>query len=112
MISKHEIQEFAWCYVQKLVCDKKTNSNYSKSIQLFHIMIIFIIGVSGCGKTTIGNELAKCISYQYFEADEFHSNENRIKMANGIPLDDADRQPWLASIARMLNCEVSNNVYL
>ncbi len=64
-------------------------------------MIIYLMGVSGCGKTTIGNELAKRICCEYFEADQFHSVENRTKMANGIPLTDYDRQPWLTSIAGM-----------
>ena len=58
-------------------------------------MIIIVFGVSGCGKTTIGKLLAKELKGSFYDADDFHSPENVAKMANGIPLDDADRAPWL-----------------
>ena len=58
-------------------------------------MIIIVMGVSGCGKTTIGRELARLAGLRFFDADDFHSDANKAKMAAGIPLDDADRQPWL-----------------
>jgi gluconokinase len=56
------------------------------------------MGVAGSGKTTIGRRLASSLGWPYHEADDFHSAANKDKMARGIPLDDYDRAPWLASI--------------
>ena len=53
------------------------------------------MGVSGCGKSTIGRPLAERLGYPFLDADEFHPPENVAKMAAGIPLTDADRRPWL-----------------
>jgi len=58
-------------------------------------MIVIVMGVSGCGKSTIGQPLAERLGYPFLDADEFHPPENVAKMAAGIPLTDADRQPWL-----------------
>jgi len=58
-------------------------------------MIVVVMGVSGCGKTTIGKLLAERLKYPFLDADEFHPPENVAKMAAGTPLSDADRQPWL-----------------
>jgi gluconokinase len=58
-------------------------------------MIVIIMGVSGCGKSTIGKPLAERLGYPFLDADEFHPPANVAKMAAGIPLTDADRQPWL-----------------
>lgn len=60
--------------------------------------ILLLIGVAGSGKTTIGRRLATQLGWPYHEADDFHSAANKDKMARGIPLDDYDRAPWLASI--------------
>lgn len=60
--------------------------------------IILIMGVAGSGKTTIGRRLAMELGWPYHEADDFHSAANKDKMGRGIPLDDYDRAPWLASI--------------
>ncbi|CAI4222870.1 unnamed protein product [Auanema sp. JU1783] len=59
---------------------------------------IFLIGVSGSGKTSVGLELAKRTGREFRDGDDFHSAENREKMASGEPLVDADREPWLISI--------------
>jgi gluconokinase len=61
-------------------------------------MIVIVIGVSGSGKTTISKLLAESLHYQFFDADDFHSNENIQKMYQGIPLNDLDRKPWLQSL--------------
>lgn len=67
--------------------------------------IILIMGVAGSGKTTIGRRLAAELGWPYHEADDFHSAANKDKMSRGIPLDDYDRAPWLASIrAAMDEC--------
>jgi len=58
-------------------------------------MIVILIGVSGVGRTTIGALLAARTGWKFEDADDYHSEENRKKMASGIPLTDADRGPWL-----------------
>lgn len=58
-------------------------------------MIIVLMGVSGCGKSTIGAALAAALNWPFLDADDFHSPENVAKMAAGIPLTDDDRWPWL-----------------
>ena len=61
-------------------------------------MIVIVMGVTGSGKTTIGKMLAQRLRSEYADADDFHSAANKDKMHRGIPLTDADRMPWLASI--------------
>ncbi len=53
------------------------------------------MGVSGSGKTTIGQELATYLHWPFFDADDYHPRRNIEKMASGMPLSDADRTPWL-----------------
>ncbi len=60
--------------------------------------VIYIMGVSGSGKTTIGKLLSQKTGYPFYDADDFHSIENKAKMNAGIPLTDEDRQPWLDGI--------------
>ncbi|NJC74141.1 gluconokinase [Planosporangium thailandense] len=59
---------------------------------------IVVMGVAGCGKTTVGKLLAERLGVPYAEADAFHPPANREKMARGTPLTDDDRRPWLAAI--------------
>jgi len=56
------------------------------------------MGVSGVGKTTIGQQLARELKWPFADADEFHSEANVARMRQGIPLDDTDRAPWLQSL--------------
>ena len=66
-------------------------------------MIVVLMGVSSVGKTTLGKLLAARTGWKFEDSDDYHSEENRHKMAIGIPLTDADRKPWLASLhERML----------
>jgi carbohydrate kinase (thermoresistant glucokinase family) len=60
--------------------------------------IIYIMGVSGAGKTTVGSLLSKEINIQFFDADDFHSESNKKKMQAGQPLSDEDRSEWLQHI--------------
>ncbi len=53
------------------------------------------MGVSGAGKTTVGEALARRLGVEFLDADEFHPPENVAKMAAAIPLTDSDRWPWL-----------------
>ena len=63
---------------------------------------LMVMGVAGCGKTTVGKGLAARLGWDFFDADGFHPPENVAKMAAGIPLSDADRAPWLAALHDML----------
>ena len=66
-------------------------------------MIVVLMGVSGVGKTTMGKLLAARTGWKFEDADDYHSEENRRKMAAGIPLTDADRGRWLSALhERML----------
>lgn len=65
-------------------------------------MVIVVMGVCGCGKSTVGELLAEKLGYPYYDADAFHPKENIDKMASGQPLDDNDRKPWLMRLNEML----------
>lgn len=60
---------------------------------------IVVMGVSGSGKSHVGAALARACGMDFVEGDELHPAANIAKMSAGIPLDDADRRPWLAAIA-------------
>ena len=64
------------------------------------------MGVSGSGKTTVGKLLASELGWEFLEADDLHPPANIEKMQRGIPLDDADRDPWLDAIAKGLDTRV------
>lgn len=61
-------------------------------------MIVILMGVTGSGKTTVGLALGAALRWQFVDADDFHSPANVAKMRAGIPLNDADRAPWLATL--------------
>jgi gluconokinase len=65
-------------------------------------MVILLMGVSGAGKSTVGKLLAQSLQVEFHEGDDFHSEESRAKMSQGIPLDDQDRQPWLERLADLI----------
>lgn len=65
-------------------------------------MIIVIMGVTACGKSTVGKLLAQQLSLPFIEADDFHSPENISKMRKGTPLTDEDRYPWLKALSNEL----------
>ncbi|XLM19675.1 gluconokinase, partial [Chromobacterium piscinae] len=60
---------------------------------------IVVMGVAGCGKSSIGSMLADAIGAGFIEGDSFHPPENIERMRAGIPLDDASRAGWLANLA-------------
>ena len=64
--------------------------------------LIVVAGVSGSGKSTIGIELAGRLGIPFIDGDELHPDSNVQKMANGIPLDDEDRWPWLWRVGNSL----------
>ena len=59
---------------------------------------LIVMGVSGCGKTTIGTRLGEHLGWNFCDADDFHPPENVAKMASGTPLNDDDRYPWLLAL--------------
>ena len=61
-----------------------------------------IMGVSGSGKTEVGRSLAQYLGWDFYDADDFHPPANISKMAAGVPLDDSDRAPWLASLHELI----------
>jgi gluconokinase len=61
-------------------------------------IIIYIMGVSGSGKTTVGLQLSGATGIPFFDADDFHSKANKDKMSAGQPLNDDDRKDWLLRI--------------
>ncbi len=71
---------------------------------------IIIMGVSGSGKTTIGQQLAARLGWDFYDADDFHPAANIAKMTKGIPLTDADREPWLDRLrALIVSCRDENH---
>ncbi|EIN13946.1 carbohydrate kinase [Punctularia strigosozonata HHB-11173 SS5] len=65
------------------------------SSELSTPMLVIVMGVSGCGKSTLAEALAKALGFSYIDADAIHPKSNVDKMSAGIPLTDADRDPWL-----------------
>ncbi|MHB1021718.1 MAG: gluconokinase [Acidobacteriaceae bacterium] len=65
-------------------------------------MILVLMGVSGSGKTTIGTMLASRLECTFADADDYHPEANRQKMHAGIPLNDEDRAPWLATLNQLM----------
>lgn len=66
-------------------------------------MIVVVAGVAGSGKTTVGQLLARRLGWQFADGDTFHPAANVAKMRAGLPLTDADRQPWLAAITAWMD---------
>ena len=62
-------------------------------------MVVILMGVSGCGKTTVGRLLAQKLNLPFYDGDDFHPAANVEKMQSGRPLDDNDRLPWLSALA-------------
>ena len=70
-----------------------------------------IMGVCGSGKSTIGEALGRAMDWRYFDADSFHSQASKDKMASGVPLSDQDRLPWLKAIGKAIASN-SNSVQI
>jgi gluconokinase len=66
------------------------------------ITALILMGVSGCGKTSVGVRLSEVLGWPFFDGDDFHPEENILKMSRRIPLNDDDRTPWLASLNHLI----------
>lgn len=71
-------------------------------------LVIYIMGVSGSGKTTVGKKLSAKTGIPFFDGDDFHNSSNREKMAAGHPLNDEDRQEWLHRINDLAKDQLKN----
>jgi gluconokinase len=70
-------------------------------------MIVIVAGVSGSGKTTVGELLAARLNWSFVDGDSLHPESNIAKMAGGIPLTDADRMPWLHAIGAWMDDQLA-----
>jgi gluconokinase len=65
-------------------------------------MVVLLMGVTGSGKTTVGEKLASELGWTFSDADDFHPAANKAKMRAGIPLTDDDRWPWLLAVRQVI----------
>jgi len=65
-------------------------------------MAIVLMGVSGCGKTRIGEALTQTMGWPFYDGDDYHPKANIDKMSQGMPLNDDDRQPWLEELHKII----------
>jgi gluconokinase len=68
---------------------------------------ILVFGVSGAGKTTVGRMLAERLGWAFLDADDLHPKANVEKMRAGVPLDDADRWPWLDAVGQWIDARAA-----
>lgn len=68
-----------------------------------------IMGVSGCGKSIVGKAIVAKLGWDFCDADDFHPPQNVAKMGSGIPLNDDDRAPWLASLHNLISSTLKVN---
>lgn len=73
------------------------------------VPVVIIMGVAGSGKSTIGTLLAETLGWQFIDADRFHPAASIEKMKSGMPLDDADRMPWLEALRAAIFNWLSEN---
>jgi carbohydrate kinase (thermoresistant glucokinase family) len=70
-------------------------------------MKIVVMGVTGCGKTTVGAALAEALGIEFIDSDDLHPESNKKKMSSGTPLTDSDREPWLQEVSKTLQSHES-----
>ena len=78
--------------------DEGRDSVITRAWELREPTVVLLMGVAGCGKTTVGLKLAAVLGWSFRDADDFHPPANVAKMSSGVPLNDKDRTPWLAAI--------------
>lgn len=72
--------------------------------------LVICMGVSGSGKSTVAAGLAQHFNLEFIEADDYHSDENRVRMAAGIPLTDEMREPWIDTLCLLLRDRCQNRI--
>lgn len=72
-------------------------------------MVVVLMGVTGSGKTTVGERLAAELGWTFADADDFHPASNKAKMHAGIPLTDDDRWPWLEALRRAIEQSLASH---
>jgi gluconokinase len=72
-------------------------------------MVVLLMGVTGSGKTTVGEKLAAELGWTFSDADDFHPAANKAKMRAGIPLTDDDRWPWLLAVRQVIEQALRDN---
>ncbi|HMD60704.1 MAG TPA: gluconokinase, GntK/IdnK-type [Opitutaceae bacterium] len=82
--------------------DEGRPAGATRSWEAHPLSVVIVMGVAGCGKTTVGLGLARALGWEFLETDGLHPASNLAKMSAGIPLDDSDRAPWLGAIAAEL----------
>jgi gluconokinase len=70
-------------------------------------VIVVVMGVTGVGKTTIGRLVAQDLGWAFLDADDFHPPANVAKMRSGVPLTDADREPWLTALRAEIDARLA-----
>jgi gluconokinase len=78
--------------------DEGRPAGATRSWEPHPLSLIIVMGVSGCGKTTVARRLAESLGWEFLESDALHPAPNVAKMSVGVPLDDSERAPWLAAI--------------
>ena len=71
---------------------------------------VIVMGVAGCGKSLVGAQLAQALGCAMIEGDDFHPEANKMKMRSGVPLDDGDREPWLAHLGSLMASRPGSSV--
>jgi carbohydrate kinase (thermoresistant glucokinase family) len=74
------------------------------------VPFVIVMGVTGSGKTTLGRRIALHFGVHFFDADDFHPRASIEKMVRGVPLDDADRAPWLRRLAEVVESHPDGGV--
>jgi gluconokinase len=88
----------AQTFCELIDLDEERPAGATRSWEAPPVHLVIVMGVAGCGKTTVGRALSGALGWEFVDADELHSPANIAKMAAGSPLDDADRAPWLAAV--------------
>jgi gluconokinase len=75
-------------------------------------LAVIVMGVSGSGKTSVGELLAERLGWSFYDADGFHPKENVAKMSSGVALNDNDREPWLEALNQLIAKNLKENISL
>lgn len=90
--------------------DEGREAGATRSWEAHPVSVIVVMGVAGCGKTTVGRRLAERLHWEFIESDALHPASNVAKMSAGVPLDDADRAPWLGAVRSAIDACTSRGL--